>query len=136
MSWSWSHTNEAYAYAQAALEKQSMKFLKECYAEWKCHDIKQAEKRFDEELFELDVENVPDIPKELTTNPFLDGRYEHFVEEAQKIIKEQGKEWIALEIWDQASGQATCDNGGWNAWMCPSGCHTVPFGPKSQTRKR
>jgi len=23
--------------------------------------------------------------------------------------------------------QQHCDNGGWNCWLCPSGCHTVPF---------
>ena len=28
--------------------------------------------------------------------------------------------------------QKTCDNGGWNAWMCPYGCHPhcVDFGPE------
>jgi len=34
------------------------------------------------------------------------------------------------DIWDRASGEPygrTCDNGGYNAWLCPSGCHKVPF---------
>lgn len=30
-------------------------------------------------------------------------------------------------IWRRASEAARCDNGGWNAWMCPFGCHKVSF---------
>ena len=30
-------------------------------------------------------------------------------------------------IWERAEEQALCDNGGWAAWVCPYGCHTVPF---------
>ncbi len=31
-------------------------------------------------------------------------------------------------IWQYASEDLrTCDNGGYNAWMCPWGCHTVSF---------
>ena len=37
---------------------------------------------------------------------------------------------IAESIWKLASSYEfgrTCDNGGFNAWVCPHGCHTVPF---------
>lgn len=30
-------------------------------------------------------------------------------------------------LWERVEALATCDNGGWNAWVCPFGCHTVPF---------
>jgi hypothetical protein len=30
-------------------------------------------------------------------------------------------------LWDKVSGKRTCDNGGFNAWVCPIGCHTVSF---------
>ena len=32
--------------------------------------------------------------------------------------------WRFCSSWDHGR---TCDNGGFNAWMCPHGCHTVPF---------
>jgi hypothetical protein len=30
-------------------------------------------------------------------------------------------------IWQCCEEQATCDNGGFTAWICPFGCHTVSF---------
>jgi len=41
---------------------------------------------------------------------------------------------LADFIWEQASEYATCDNGGFNAWMCPSGCgcHCVSFSPPDE----
>lgn len=30
-------------------------------------------------------------------------------------------------IWVKVVHFATCDNGGFNAWVCPYGCHTVSF---------
>jgi hypothetical protein len=37
-------------------------------------------------------------------------------------------------IWELAEGQRTCTNGGWEAWVCPFGCHTVPFGPPEESK--
>jgi hypothetical protein len=37
------------------------------------------------------------------------------------------EETLADAIWEHASAQRTCDNGGFNAWMCPFGCHKVTF---------
>ena len=34
---------------------------------------------------------------------------------------------LASDIWERAAEYATCDNGGFNAHVCPFGCHTVPF---------
>jgi hypothetical protein len=33
------------------------------------------------------------------------------------------------KIWRRAREQALCEDGGWEAWMCPYGCapHRVPF---------
>jgi hypothetical protein len=33
----------------------------------------------------------------------------------------------ATILWNKIKKQRTCDNGGSNAWVCPYGCHTVPF---------
>lgn len=44
------------------------------------------------------------------------------------------KDAIVDDIWERASNLATCDNGGFNAWMCPFGCdcHTVSFSTFSE----
>ena len=34
---------------------------------------------------------------------------------------------VADAVWEKAAEQATCTNGGWRAWVCPYGCHTVAF---------
>ena len=138
MAWSWSHTQEAYETARTNLGKKSVKFLAECYAEWQCDRIERAEKRFSEELFEFvcEVEDpdiglvVPDLPDELTTCPYLDGRHDKFVKDARNMIRERGKEQMVDHIWEWMSDEEarTCDNGGFNAWACPEGCHTVSFG--------
>ena len=31
------------------------------------------------------------------------------------------------EIWEHMFEYLTCDNGGFDAWACPFGCHTVSF---------
>lgn len=43
------------------------------------------------------------------------------------IISDIPNDILADSIWQFASKQRTCDNGGFNAWCCPHGCHTVPF---------
>lgn len=37
---------------------------------------------------------------------------------------------LADEVWTRAENQALCDCGGFNAWVCPYGCHTVSFDRK------
>lgn len=39
---------------------------------------------------------------------------------------------LADAIWEKASEQRTCENGGHDAWMCPCGCHTVSFSGESE----
>jgi len=44
-------------------------------------------------------------------------------------LKTLDDETLNDEIWDFAEAQAECDNGGWNAYLCPHQCgpHSVPF---------
>jgi hypothetical protein len=37
------------------------------------------------------------------------------------------KDLLVDAIWEDMEEWRTCDNGGFNAWACPSGCHTVSF---------
>lgn len=103
MAWSWSHTNEAYANAQANLEELPLETLRVIEAEWRA-------RRTDE--FGWNSE-------------FSVAKYN----KAMAAIKRENysAQILAESIWEKASEQATCDNGGYNAWMCPFGCHTVSF---------
>lgn len=99
MAWEWSHTTEAYENAELNLGELSEDELKVIYAEWKAH---QAGDDY-----------------------YLTGIYEKALKEAGEIHRAV----LAERIWPWAQEQATCDNGGFNAWVCPHGCHTVTFDP-------
>jgi hypothetical protein len=34
---------------------------------------------------------------------------------------------VQAEVWEKVKALAVCDNGGFEAWVCPYGCHTLPF---------
>jgi hypothetical protein len=57
-----------------------------------------------------------------------DGSFSHRKHDiALKRAKTLPLDILAEAIWERAREQALCDNGGFNAWVCPHGCHTVPF---------
>lgn len=37
------------------------------------------------------------------------------------------QEELADKVWRRADELALCTNGGWAAYICPEGCHTVSF---------
>ena len=101
MAWEWSHAPEAYDDARTNLENQDHEFLAVCLAEW------QGSRR---NGFDWNLSN----------------RYDKSLAWAQA----QTNETLAELIWDRMSsedGGRTCDNGGFDAWACPYGCHTVSF---------
>ena len=112
MSWEWSHTDEAYEDAYQNLHNLDRETLCVIAMEW------------DTEIFH--------------EGEYLDGWYDR----ALKIIlgdKVLTSEILADGIWLQCAEDQeingswfgrTCDNGGFNAWVCPHGCHTVPFDRK------
>ena len=104
MSWSWSHTNEAYEIARINLAGMARKKLEIIWAEWQAYT------------------NRVDDP-----GAFNEEKYKA----ALKVAKKAPVECLINEIWEKASELATCTNGGWEAWMCPfgCGCHMVPFSP-------
>ena len=108
MAWSWSHTHEAYDYARNELEKLPYETLLEIDAEW------QAAEYTDEPYA-----HTPEFNIEKFNN-------------AMQALSLPTEDELAERIWDRANEQRTCDNGGWNAWMCPFGCHTVNFGPEME----
>ena len=98
MPWEWSHTPTAYANAYENLSNCPLPWLIECYAE-----IVMEERGWDYYQYPL-------------------------YQEALMIASDLAAQGLLIEaIWEFASNQRTCDNSGYNAWMCPDGCHTVSF---------
>ena len=108
MAWEWSHTNEAYEYARRQVSCLTNRVLAEIYAEWKAH-----------------------IPEKYFGGELHQGRYAFALRGAIHRVKKAqgGREAMEDYIWERASEQATCTNGGWEAHLCPfgCGCHMVPF---------
>jgi len=104
MAWSWSHTSEAYDNASANLLALDHATLVEIVTEWDAYrpDAEDA----DSEGFSIEA---------------------HTAAHAADAYRDMCSDSIADLIWDRMSEQATCDNGGFNAWACPYGCHTVSF---------
>lgn len=103
MAWEWSHAPEAYEAARLNLYNLDPEQLREIFAEWKGYTC-------DSEANESDP-----CP--------------HCYEDARAEAAQMTSDELAAYVWEQASHQRTCDNGGWNAWLCPygCGCHVVPF---------
>ena len=108
MAWEWSHTHEAYADAERNLRELPRETLEEILAEWSANapdgyydDQGYRGDDFDQEAYDEGLANAKQLPDDT----------------------------LADTIWALASDQATCDNGGFKAWLCPygCGCHTVPF---------
>ena len=103
MAWEWSHTTEAYSNALNNLHDLPRETLLEIAAEWRAWDG-------DSFAPDLDLEHYDRLMKcqALTGLP---------------------TDVLADDIWDKASELRTCDNGGFNAHMCPFGCdvHKVAF---------
>lgn len=99
MAWSWSHTAEAYRDAEINLYGLPHDDLAIIAAEWQSWDGD-------------------------TFNPQLNlDAYDGALSDAKQCSADS----LAQNIWDKASELQTCDNGGFNAYVCPFGCHTVPF---------
>lgn len=110
MAWEWSHTVEAYENARKNLEMVETDILIEILSEW--------------DALEAGKVTEPDHPE-----PFFQEAYDESKERlTQQCSRLDGfEEHIADAIWTKAEELATCDNGGFNAWVCPYGCHTVSF---------
>lgn len=105
MAWSWNHTQCAYACVQLNVEDKSKEWLDVVYAEWQAAENDEHEN--------LDINN------------FNKDKYKKALVEADKLPDDV----LADYIWERMSEAAICENGGHNAWACPSGCgpHLIPF---------
>ena len=104
MSWEWSHTVEAYETAYNNLHALPRVELNVIYAEILATRQKTR----------------------YTGDPeFRQNRYPKCLAFAESLLAD---DIIADAIWEFAEELRTCDNGGYNAHVCPYGCHTVSFG--------
>lgn len=103
MPWAWSHSPEAYANAEANLRSLPVEDLATIFAEWRAAQSKGG--------------------RIVDTDDFDPRRYRRAL--AWGLL--QDPEYLADWIWERASDLATCDNGGFHAWICLSGCHCVSF---------
>lgn len=103
MAWEWSHSPEAYENAKKNLTDLSQEVLATIYSEiigYK-HD-------------------------ELCEDGELTFKYSMYEAERQNALKRE-KDFLIGFIWAFMEDFRTCDNGGYNAYACPHGCHTVSF---------
>ena len=104
MAWEWSHMHEAYRDAELNVGDLDDSTLAIIYAEWKSKDSRE------------------DYAGGFNTVKYIRG-----MTRAVYLIRRGWRASLEWVVWNQSSEQATCDNGGFNAWVCPFGCHTVPF---------
>lgn len=105
MVWSWSHTQEAYVNLSENIARRDREWLEEVYAEWKSNPKGHFH------------------PEDFGSEDFDDRRFDRAKSAAKYIATES----LIERIWEWCERQARCENGGWQAWVCPYGCHTAPF---------
>jgi hypothetical protein len=98
MAWEWSHSPEAYGHARDNLHAESREFLEVAFAEIK-GSVKDSHYTYhlNMTLYGRELANAKTLPNDI----------------------------LADAIWEFAEEHRTCDNGGFNARVCPHGCHTV-----------
>jgi hypothetical protein len=111
MAWSWSHTQQAYSDARENLSELDRETLEIIFAEWRAVQGKHG-----------------------IIDPVSPALNERKYERALKHAKSLDHDTLVDFIWEKASEFSTCDNGGFEAWMCPHGCgpHCVSFSPPEE----
>jgi hypothetical protein len=105
MAWEWSHTQEAYANAESNLHNLKDSEIVMIFAEWCALDSRE------------------DYAGGFNPVKYIRG----MMKAVHSIRKYDRESMLDSVIWEKSSEQATCDNGGFNAWVCPYGCHRVSF---------
>lgn len=100
MAWSWSHTSEAYDAARHNLEQLPLHELQIIYAEWRASNW--GAKDFD-----------------YVTTDFNQRKYYDALRYAAENLDH---DTLVDAIWNWSSELATCENGGFELWVCPYGC--------------
>lgn len=128
MAWTWSHTAEAYGHARANLEALPAETLEAIAAEWTAAAPYLC----------LETGDGSRDPCGFADRSATRAQ-DHQDETGHRLQSPSHAPPVPADpgaIWDLMAAEETgyrCDNGGWDAWACPEGCHTVPFSPPSET---
>ena len=106
MIWRWDHCDRSYRNAKANLSDLCHETLAVISAEIKACRVSSSQKN------ELDE---PKYQKELI------------------MAREISSLSLIDLIWESMNSYRLCDEGGFNAYCCPYGCHTVSFDRKEDT---
>lgn len=156
MAWSWSHSAEGMQNVRDNIALLPRDDLEVIYAEWKAcdavyHKAIAEREAMKTELRELEYacdengdstawsdeeyDRVQELRDELDTpeptwdsEAFDSDAYATAIEDAKFLNYDQLAEYVA----ERAEEHAMCDNGGFDAWVCPSGCHTVSFSSREE----
>lgn len=106
MAWSWSHTHGAYRDARDNVGELDRETLETVYAEIETFKAVRTEE-----------------------HPVCPGDHfdESVYQDALEIARRKNLSTLADHVWAFAEYWRTCTNGGWKAYICPYGCHKVPF---------
>lgn len=119
MAWTWSYTEEGYQNVHDNIHRMSREELIVCLAEFAAHE-KCPEDWDDEE--DGDWQEY-----RMTHEPFDNTEFEAVKKRLTESCLQV--DTLANEVSRKATEFATCTNGGFEAWVCPSGCHTVSLDP-------
>lgn len=118
MTWQWFHSPEAY---QNLLElpREQLEII---YAEWMAAYKVVSYPDGEQGIVTPEFENFAFFQHNATVQ-FHETRYDR----ALKAAKQLDLEDLISTIWDYTSQLSECDNGGFNAYICPFHCHSVSF---------
>lgn len=142
MAWSWSHTNAGIQAARDNFFDLPPEELREIWTEWRCMQhanqcakLKHAVDKWCEEATNpIDdftyLDNVVDTyadDYETDYDAYSSHMYDHFCKEWDNTVARLGQSFVehyCESMCEWIEELATC---GFNCWVCPTGCHTVPF---------
>lgn len=101
--WSWSYSNEGIDLIMKGIENEPLHDLEVAYAEFEAYRLKDR----------------PNVKHE-----FNSAAYRRALKQA-RLIAETGEDILVSAIQSRAQEFSGSDNGGWNAYYCPYGCHTI-----------
>jgi hypothetical protein len=106
MAWEWSHTAEAYSNAYDQVHALPKRELLTILREWAYKDR----------------EDNGTLRRRAGAKRIAGFRL-------PAGLRRLTQDTLADLVWSRAEEHRTCTNGGWAAYVCPDGCHTVPFDP-------
>jgi hypothetical protein len=121
MTWEWSHTQARYDYVRDSISNLAIDKLKVIWAE-----IMTYKECLENHNAELRAEGEEEILHPINKGSYFDNDiYDKHLN--SNVLSDKSSDDIAEEIWRFAAWQSECDNGGFNAYICPYKCHTLPF---------